>query len=213
MLCVNPLTGTSDGAAPPAANLGTLVPNGDFANATLAAGQVGARCEKGFLMIDGAIPNLGPYVLPGNNYHVYDYALFWGSIRADAERRLAACAVIAPQPPPSSPRPSRSGRLGGLDVGTKTIGLATCDAGWSFATAGRDDPADQVHRRPRSAEARSSRAQRIAGLVVGLPLNLDGSDSPAHPVGPRLRPQPCARSACRSCCGTSAGRPWRSSGR
>ncbi|MEA3057316.1 MAG: hypothetical protein QOF34_131, partial [Sphingomonadales bacterium] len=33
---------------------------------------------------------LGPYVLPGNNYHVYDYALFWGAIRRDAERRLAA---------------------------------------------------------------------------------------------------------------------------
>jgi hypothetical protein len=29
-------------------------------------------------------------VLPGNNYHVYDYALFWGAIRRDAERRLAA---------------------------------------------------------------------------------------------------------------------------
>lgn len=90
MVCVNPLTGTSGGAAPPAANLGTLVPDGDFANARLAAGQVGARCEKGFLMIDSDVPNLGPYVLPGNNYHVYDYALFWGSIRADAERRLAA---------------------------------------------------------------------------------------------------------------------------
>jgi hypothetical protein len=44
----------------------------------------------GFLLIDGDVPNLGPYVLPGNNYHVYDYALFWGAIRADAERRLAA---------------------------------------------------------------------------------------------------------------------------
>ena len=30
------------------------------------------------------------YVLPGNNYHVYDYALFWGAVRRDAERRLAA---------------------------------------------------------------------------------------------------------------------------
>jgi hypothetical protein len=29
-------------------------------------------------------------VLPGNNYHVYDYALFWAAIRRDAERRLAA---------------------------------------------------------------------------------------------------------------------------
>ena len=89
MVCVNPLTGTSNGAALPAANLGTMVPNGDFANAKLSLGKVGARCEDGFLMIDGEVPNLGPYVLPGNNYHVYDYALVWGSIRADAERRLA----------------------------------------------------------------------------------------------------------------------------
>jgi hypothetical protein len=33
---------------------------------------------------------MGPFGLPGNNYHVYDYALFWANIRADAERRLAA---------------------------------------------------------------------------------------------------------------------------
>lgn len=90
MLCTNPLTGTKDGAAEPSANQGTLVPNGDLTTARLEPGRVGARCDKGFLMIDGDIPNLGPYVLPGNNYHVYDYALFWGSIRADAERRLAA---------------------------------------------------------------------------------------------------------------------------
>ncbi|MBA3666305.1 MAG: DUF3089 domain-containing protein [Sphingomonas sp.] len=90
MICVNPLTGTKDGAAPASANLGTLMPDAKFANATLAVGQVGAHCDKGFLIIDGAAPNLGPYVLPGNNYHVYDYALFWGSIRADAQRRLAA---------------------------------------------------------------------------------------------------------------------------
>ena len=90
MLCTNPLTGFRDGEAPPAANLGTLVPTADLVGATLSVGQVGARCEEGFLLIDGAIPPLGPYVLPGNNYHVYDYALFWGSIRADVERRLMA---------------------------------------------------------------------------------------------------------------------------
>ena len=90
LVCVNPLTGTRDGAASPAANLGTLVPTADFANATLLNGAVGARCEKGLLIINGAIPALGPYVLPGNNYHAYDYALFWGSIRADAARRAAA---------------------------------------------------------------------------------------------------------------------------
>lgn len=90
MLCVNPLTGTKDGVAQPSANLGTLLPDSAFSTAGLGVGQVGARCEDGFLLIGGAVPEMGPYVLPGNNYHVYDYALFWGSIRADAARRLAA---------------------------------------------------------------------------------------------------------------------------
>jgi len=90
LVCVNPLTGTRGGTAPPSANLGTLVPTADFASATLLPGAVGANCSEGLLEIEGAIPALGPYVLPGNNYHVYDYALFWGSIRADAARRVAA---------------------------------------------------------------------------------------------------------------------------
>jgi hypothetical protein len=51
---------------------------------------IGAHCDKGLLIVDGIPPPLGPYVLPGNNYHVYDYALFWGAIRRDAEQRLAA---------------------------------------------------------------------------------------------------------------------------
>jgi Protein of unknown function (DUF3089) len=90
LLCVNPITGTRDGAAPPSANPGTLVPRGDFANADLVPGAVGAHCDHGLLILDGAVPPLGPYVLPGNNYHVYDFALFWGAVRADAARRLAA---------------------------------------------------------------------------------------------------------------------------
>ena len=90
MLCTNPLTGTKDGVAAPSANKGTLVPDGGLTDAMLQPGLVGARCDNGFLMIEGDIPNLGTYVLPGNNYHVYDYALFWGSVRADAERRLTA---------------------------------------------------------------------------------------------------------------------------
>ena len=90
MLCVNPLTGTKDGDAPTAANPGTLVPTADLSAATLAPGRVGARCDNGLLVINGDIPALGPYVLPGNNYHVYDYALFWGAIRDDARRRAAA---------------------------------------------------------------------------------------------------------------------------
>jgi hypothetical protein len=89
-LCVNPITGTRDGAAPPQDNPGTLAPSTDLLSASLERGTVGAHCDKGLLIVDGNIPALGPYVLPGNNYHVYDYALFWGAIRRDAERRLAA---------------------------------------------------------------------------------------------------------------------------
>lgn len=90
MVCVNPVTGTQGGAALPAANPGTLVPTRDLTSATLVPGTVGARCDEGLLVIDGVIPPLGPYVLPGNNYHVYDYALFWAAVRQDAARRLVA---------------------------------------------------------------------------------------------------------------------------
>src|SRR3954468_21539180 len=90
MLCVNPVTGSRGGAAPAAANLGTLIPNETLTEGKLQAPGVPARCDvRGFLLISGA-PALGPYVLPGNNYHVYDYALFWPNIRRDAAARLAA---------------------------------------------------------------------------------------------------------------------------
>jgi hypothetical protein len=93
MLCVNPVTGTSAASAP-AQSAGTSVPTDQtLTDATLVPGAVGARCEAGFLLINGRdkeLPELGPYVLPGNNYHVYDYALFWGDIRRDIGRRLQA---------------------------------------------------------------------------------------------------------------------------
>ncbi len=88
MICTNPVSGRADDEAAPNENSGTLVPTVDLTNASLQKGLVGARCEQGFLLIDGAIPILGPFVLPGNNYHVYDYALFWGALRADVARRL-----------------------------------------------------------------------------------------------------------------------------
>ena len=69
------------------------------------------------------------------------------------------------------------GRLAGLDVGTKTIGLAACDAGWSFA-----GPSETIRRTKftRDLEALTAFIARehVVGLVVGLPLNMDGSDSP-----------------------------------
>jgi len=76
--------------APASSNLGTLVPNDDLSDANLVAGGVPARCDKrGFLLI-GDPPEMGPYALPGNNYHVYDYSLFWTNIRADVRRRMTA---------------------------------------------------------------------------------------------------------------------------
>jgi hypothetical protein len=93
MVCTNPLTGARGGAAGADRNLGTLVPDADLGSAELRPGAVPARCDlRGFLLIgdNGALPDMGPYALPGNNYHVYDYALFWANIRADVARRLAA---------------------------------------------------------------------------------------------------------------------------
>ncbi len=91
MLCVNPLTGTAGGEAPATANLGTIIPNAELTEGTLRAGAVSARCGvNGFLLINDKIEDLPPYVLPGNNYHVFDYALFWSNIRTDAEARLAS---------------------------------------------------------------------------------------------------------------------------
>lgn len=89
MICTNPLSGGLT-PAPAAANQGTLVPDGELSSAILQQGLIGARCDDGFLLIEGEVPDMGRYVLPGNNYHVYDYALWWGSIRADAQRRLSA---------------------------------------------------------------------------------------------------------------------------
>jgi putative Holliday junction resolvase len=69
------------------------------------------------------------------------------------------------------------GRLAGLDPGTKTLGLATCDAGWAFAS-----PHSTIARTKFTADLAQLRAfiaaERIKGLVIGLPLNMDGSDSP-----------------------------------
>jgi hypothetical protein len=89
-LCTNPLTGRRGGAAPASANLGTLVPDLAKGTGKLVSGLVPARCgADGFLYI-GPPPNLGPYVGPGNNYHVYDIPLFWANLRADVAKRVTA---------------------------------------------------------------------------------------------------------------------------
>ena len=69
------------------------------------------------------------------------------------------------------------GVLIALDLGTTTIGTAFCDAGWSFAS-----PAGLI-RRTKFTKDKALLVETIAtretkGIVIGLPLNMDGSESP-----------------------------------
>ena len=69
------------------------------------------------------------------------------------------------------------GKVAGLDVGTRTIGLAVCDPGWHFA-----GPVETIRRTKFTQDleglSKFIARESIVGLVVGLPLNMDGSDSP-----------------------------------
>ena len=92
ILCINPLTGGIGGEAPASANLGTLKPNEELTSGELVPGAVPARCDSRGLLLIGEGPDLGPYVLPGNNYHVYDIPLFWANLQQDFARRMRAWA-------------------------------------------------------------------------------------------------------------------------
>jgi len=69
-------------------------------------------------------------------------------------------------------------RLLGLDLGEKTIGLALSDTTLSIAT-----PMETLRRGKFSNDATALEKiiakQGVGGLVVGLPLNMDGSDGPS----------------------------------
>ena len=69
------------------------------------------------------------------------------------------------------------GRVLALDVGTKTIGTALCDTRWTIAS-----PATLITRAKFTADKLAIetliRRESVKGLVIGLPLNLDGSESP-----------------------------------
>lgn len=71
----------------------------------------------------------------------------------------------------------RNQRLIGLDLGTKTIGLALSDAERSIAT-----PFHTVRRTKFTRDVEEMRAvvqkHAVVALVIGLPLNMDGSEGP-----------------------------------
>lgn len=68
-------------------------------------------------------------------------------------------------------------RLMGLDLGTKTIGIAVSDAGLSLAS-----PRPVIKRKKFTLDVAQLNniisAEDIGGLVLGLPLNMDGSEGP-----------------------------------
>ncbi|MBS7670601.1 Holliday junction resolvase RuvX [Croceicoccus gelatinilyticus] len=69
------------------------------------------------------------------------------------------------------------GVLLGLDPGTKTVGVATCDAGWRFATAGKTLPRGKFG--PLKAALETLVGERsVKGVVIGLPRNMDGTEGP-----------------------------------
>jgi len=71
----------------------------------------------------------------------------------------------------------RHGALAGLDLGTKTIGVAVSDLMRSIGT-----PLSTIKRTKFTQDAEALveilKARQIVGLVLGLPRNMDGSEGP-----------------------------------
>jgi putative Holliday junction resolvase len=71
----------------------------------------------------------------------------------------------------------RNQRLLGLDLGEKTIGLALSDPGLSVAS-----PLTTIRRTKFTADAtmllKLAAERGVGGLVIGLPLNMDGTEGP-----------------------------------
>ena len=69
------------------------------------------------------------------------------------------------------------GALIGLDLGTKTIGIAVCDAGRRFASALKTLPRGKFGR-DRDELRKMIEARSVRGIVIGLPRNMDGTEGP-----------------------------------
>lgn len=67
--------------------------------------------------------------------------------------------------------------IGAIDLGTKTIGVAVSDLGHSLA-----NPRTVIRRRKFSLDAAALlamlEADRVGALIIGLPVNMDGSAGP-----------------------------------
>ena len=71
----------------------------------------------------------------------------------------------------------QGGALLGLDLGTQTIGTAFCDAGWRFASPGKTLKRGKFGA-DKALIAGLLAERAIRGVVIGLPINMDGSEGP-----------------------------------
>ena len=69
-------------------------------------------------------------------------------------------------------------RLLGLDVGTKTIGLALSDPSLTIATPMETRRRGKRFRDDAAALETIIGRHGVGGLVIGLPINMDGSEGP-----------------------------------
>jgi putative Holliday junction resolvase len=88
---------------------------------------------------------------------------------------VTAAPLLPIEDLPSALQPGA--RLLGLDVGTKTVGVALSDVTRTIAT-----PYETLRRTKFTADAKRIAGivekEGVGGLVIGLPLNLDGSEGP-----------------------------------
>ncbi|WP_434733889.1 Holliday junction resolvase RuvX [Rhizobium sp. YTUHZ044] len=67
--------------------------------------------------------------------------------------------------------------IAGLDLGTKTIGISMSDLGRRFAT-----PRPVIRRVKFTIDAQAlldfAMAEKVAGFIIGMPMNMDGSAGP-----------------------------------
>ena len=97
--------------------------------------------------------------------------------QAGHKRALALAALITCSASEFAESQPGGGALIGLDLGTQTIGTAFCDPAWTFASPGKT-----LKRGKFSADKAVIAAliaeRSVKGIVIGLPLNMDGSEGP-----------------------------------
>jgi len=90
---------------------------------------------------------------------------------------MAIGALITTSAPDFRAALPGGGALIGLDLGTQTIGTAFCDAGWRFASPGKTLKRGKFGADKALIDA-LARERSVRGFVIGLPINMDGSEGP-----------------------------------